>query len=382
MRSQRAPLPRELAHYRADSLPASTHTHAHTYTTTTHGTAEAPRLSVCSTSGMVYESVVVVGHVVGSDHVVYYLLEVRSWDRPLEGYVVRRRYNDFKRLHQELSALMPTSTKPRSSSYSGGGGSSRGFGLPYSSLLLCTPLASSSGHDDGELHLVWSPKRLRTAMSIDDGDDSASTRKNTRSSSDDLESLDARTPSPQTRPSLPESWTLDPLLSPPPPATLTVEYDVPAAAAELGQTYYDSNLTLPLDRVKFTMADRAVLPDLPPAGVTALFATQHARIKHRVEQFNAILAAVMSDTSPAVATVLMNFIQEKPGGQVTSYTSLSEYAAIDMPWQVERYARRRAMSMGRRPPTLSRDVSSSSSVGSAAGRSSGTVTISPPKSAP
>lgn len=328
-------LPRELARYRSDSLPVE------------------PRLSVYSTSGTAYESVVVVGHMFGNDNVVYYLLEVRSWEMPLEGYVIRRRYNDFKKFHQELAKFMPASTKPRSSSYGG-------FGVYYSSLL-CNPLVDSSSP---ELNPLWSPKRSS------DGDDDSSTRKNTRGSSgDDVEfgcPEDAQVPDDNesdARSSFSSAaWTESGAVA---PAAATLEYSVPSTPAQPGMTYYDSNLTLPLDSVKFTMSDRPVLPDMPTGGVGAIFSTRQTLIKYRVEQFNKILAAVMSDDSRDVATVLMNFIQEKPGGPGTAYTSLSEYAAIDLPWKLERYARRRAMSMGRRPPSLFREQSGGSSSASA-----------------
>lgn len=328
-------LPPALERYRSDSLPVE------------------PRLSVCSTSGMVYESVVVVGHVIGNDNIVYYLLEVRSWEMPLEGYVVRRRYNDFKKFHQELAKFMPGS-KPRSSS----------LGLEYAfSSLLCNPL---TGGSQAEMNPLWSPKRSS------DGDDGSSTRRNTRGSSgDDLE-VEPSPSGEQIPPAQDENETRDSstwtdasgaaLQS----NAATLEYSVPSTA-EPGMTYYDSNLTLPLDSVKFNMADRAILPDMPAGGVSAIFSTRQMLIKYRVEQFNKILAAVMSDNSSDVANVLMNFIQEKPGGQVTSYTSLSEYAAIDIPWRVERYARRRAMSMGRRPPMLFRDQSTGSSTAGSSG---------------
>lgn len=333
-------LPPALERYRSDSLPVE------------------PRLSVCSTSGMTYESVVVVGHVFGNDNVVYYLLEVRSWEMPLEGYVVRRRYNDFKKFHQELAKYMPGS-KPRSSS----------LGLEYAfGSWLCHPL---TGDAEPEMNPLWSPKRSSEGGS--------STRRNTRGSSgDDLE-LESLPLAEQIVPVQDESDTHDSstwtdaggaaLQS----TAATLEYSVPSAA-EPGMTYYDSNLTLPLDSVRFNLAERAILPDMPAGGISAIFTTRQMLIKYRVEQFNKILAAVMSDNSSDVTNVLMNFIQEKPGGQVTSYTSLSEYAAIDMPWRVERYARRRAMSMGRRPPLLSRDQStgSSSTAGSAVAQSSAT----------
>lgn len=350
-----ARVPRELARYRADSLPVNSIT---TTTTTTTTAINEPRLSVYSTSGTAYESVVVVGHMVGSDGVVYYLLDVRSWEMPLEGYVIRRRYSDFKKLHQDLAKLMPASVKPRSSSYGSGLGA-------IASSLLCHPLIEtsdeSSPNPPPELNPLWSPAKRSS--------DGLSTRRNTRGSSgdDDLELEFGPSPS-LPPPVLPEpdgehdgdaENDDDARSSFSSAATTTLEYSVPAAPAEPGMTYYDSNLALPLDRVRFTMSDRPVLPDLPTGGVGALFATRQALIKHRVEQFNQILAAVLSDDSADVATVLMNFIQEKPGagGPGTAYTSLAEYAAIDLPWKLERYARRRAMSMGRRPPALVRDQS-------------------------
>lgn len=322
---------RELARYRSESLSIE------------------PRLNIYSTSGMTYESVLVVGHMVGSDNVVYYLLEVRSWEMPLEGYVVRRRYNDFKKLHSELSKWMPTN-KPRSNS---------SIGVRYSSLL-CNPLgsaapASSSFSSSPELNPLWSPKRCDD----DASSTTTTTRKHTRGSSgEDVDLLP-----------YPPGQDEDVL------ALATTRYSMPTEAKP-GQTYYDSNLALPFDDVKFNMAGRAQLPDMPGGGVTSIFYTQQMLIKHRVEQFNRILSAVMSDTSKDVANVLMNFIQEKPGGQVTSYTSLSEYAAIDMPLKVERYARRRAMSMGRRPPMLLRDFSG----GNASTSSASTSSASAPRS--
>ncbi|TYZ67750.1 hypothetical protein PybrP1_012994 [[Pythium] brassicae (nom. inval.)] len=337
----RARVPRELAaRYRADSLPVE------------------PRLSVYSTSGTAYESVVVVGHVVGNDGVVYYLLEVRSWEMPLEGYVVRRRYSDFKKFHQELARLMPAGAKPRASSYGG-------FGS-YASSLLCHPLGANAASEpspspEPELNPLWSPTKRSS-----EGDDGASTRRNTRGSSgDDLELGSPELPVEAER----ESDAARSSFS----SAATLEYSVPSAPAEPGMTYYDSNLALPLDRVKFTMSDRPVLPDLPAGGVGALLSTRRSLIKARVEQFNQILAAVMSDDSAAVATVLMNFIQEKPGGPGTAYTSLSEYAAIDLPWKLERYARRRAMSMGRRPPSLFREQSGGASAAGKAAAGAGAV---------
>uniref|UniRef100_K3XBZ6 PX domain-containing protein n=1 Tax=Globisporangium ultimum (strain ATCC 200006 / CBS 805.95 / DAOM BR144) TaxID=431595 RepID=K3XBZ6_GLOUD len=318
-------IPRELLRYRSESLSIE------------------PRLNIYSTSGMTYESVLVVGHMVGSDNVVYYLLEVRSWENPLEGYVVRRRYNDFKKLHSELSEFMPTS-KPRSNSSTTGG-------LLYHSLL-CNPLgrSSSSSRSSPELNPLWSPKRPDDNVT---SFTTAATRKQSRGSSgDDLD---------MPHPLGPDDDAL---------ALATTRYSVPSKPATPGITYYDTNLALPLDGVKFNMAGRAQLPDMPSGGVASIFSTQQMLIKYRVEQFNRILAAVMSDTSKDVANVLMNFIQEKPGGQATSYTSLSEYAAIDMPLRVERYARRRAMSMGRRPPLLLRDTSGGNASVSTASTSS------------
>ncbi|EEY60262.1 uncharacterized protein PITG_21212 [Phytophthora infestans T30-4] len=193
--------------------------------------ATEPRLSICSTSGTVYESVVVVGHMYGSDKVVYYLLEVRSWEMPLEGYVVRRRYNDFFKFHQELTECMPSQRRRSSTSL--------GFG--YSSLL-CNPLTSATP----ESSPLWSPVRT------DDG------RSDQRRG----------------------SWISE-----------------------------DSSISQP-----------------------------------QVED---------NDTRSSASTTLTgvssyNNDSEKPGTQTQTYTNLSEYAPIDIPLNVERYARRRAMSIGKR----------------------------------
>lgn len=266
-------------------------------------TAET-RLSVCSTSGTVYESVVVVGHMFGSDNVVYYLLEVRSWEMPLEGYVVRRRYNDFRKFHQELSQCMP-SQRPRSST-------TLGFGLYYSSLL-CNPLTRGAP----EASPLWSPQRT------DDGRGSSH-----RGSFVSEDSSSHQAAENETRSSA--------------PAVLNEEF------RPGGVSSYDNNAVLPLDAVKFNLSGRPWLPPMPSGGVATMFTTRHALIDYRIEQFNLILAAVMSDKSSEVARILMNFIQEKPGTQAQTYTTLSEYAPIDIPFSVERHARRRAMSMGKR----------------------------------
>ncbi|KAF1795661.1 Phox homologous domain [Phytophthora cactorum] len=259
-------------------------------------TTTEPRLSICSTSGTVYESVVVVGHMYGSDKVVYYLLEVRSWEMPLEGYVVRRRYNDFLKFHQELTQCMP-SQRPRSST-------SIGFG--YSSLL-CNPLTKAIP----EASPLWSPVRT------DDGrtDQRKGSWISEGSSNSQVEENDSRSSAP---------------------------------TALTGVSSYNNDAVLPLDAVKFNLAGRPWLPPMPSGGMFTMFTTRHALINYRIEQFNHILAAVMSDKSSDVAKLLMNFIQEKPGTQAQTYTNLSEYAPIDIPFNVERYARRRAMSVGKR----------------------------------
>ncbi|GMF10094.1 unnamed protein product [Phytophthora lilii] len=270
--------------------------------------ATEPRLSICSTSGTVYESVVVVGHMYGSDNVVYYLLEVRSWEMPLEGYVVRRRYNDFRKFHQELSKVMP-SQRPRSST-------SVGFGLHYSSLL-CNPLTRAAP----EASPLWSP------VQADDGraPNGTDQRRGSWISEDSLHQAEEN----DTRSSA--------------PAALNEEF-----RPNGGVSSYNNNAVLPLDAVKFNLAGRPWLPPVPSGGVLTMFTTRHALINYRIEQFNHILAAVMSDKSNAVARLLMNFIQEKPGTQAQTYTNLSEYAPIDIPFNVERCARRRAMSVGKR----------------------------------
>ncbi|KAF4041583.1 PX domain-containing protein [Phytophthora infestans] len=260
--------------------------------------ATEPRLSICSTSGTVYESVVVVGHMYGSDKVVYYLLEVRSWEMPLEGYVVRRRYNDFFKFHQELTECMPSQRRRSSTSL--------GFG--YSSLL-CNPLTSATP----ESSPLWSPVRT---------DDGRSDQRRGSWISEDSSISQPQVEDNDTRSSA--------------PTTLT------------GVSSYNNDSVLPLDAVKFNLAGRPWLPPMPNGGMLTVFTTRRALINYRIEQFNHILAAVMSDKSSDVAKLLMNFIQEKPGTQTQTYTNLSEYAPIDIPLNVERYARRRAMSIGKR----------------------------------
>lgn len=275
--------------------------------------ATEPRLSVCSTSGTVYESVVVVGHTYGSsDKVVYYLLEVRSWEMPLEGYVVRRRYNDFRKFHQELTMFMP-SQRPRSST-------SIGFGLYYSSLL-CNPLT----REIPEASPLWSPVRTddgRGVNGTDQRNGSWISEGSSNSQPQQVEEHEARSSA---------------------PAALTEEF-----RPNGGVSSYNNNAVLPLHAVKFNLAGRPWLPPIPSGGMFTMFTTRHALINYRIEQFNHMLAAVMSDKSSDVGRLLMNFIQEKPGTQAQTYTNLSEYAPIDIPFNVERYARRRAMSIGKR----------------------------------
>jgi hypothetical protein len=270
--------------------------------------AAEPRLSVCSTSGTVYESVVVVGHMHGADNVVYYLLEVRSWETPLEGYVVRRRYNDFRSFHHELAKCMP-SQRPRSSSV--------GLGLYYSSLL-CNPLTRSTP----EASPLWSPPMAADGRVPAGTDQRRGSWLSDGSGSSQQVEGDTRSSA---------------------PAVLNDEFRPNGGAAS-----YNSNAVLPLDAVKFNLAGRPWLPAMPSSGVLTMFTSRHALINYRIEQFNHILAAVMSDKSSDVASLLMNFIQDKPGAQAQTYTNLSEYAAIDIPINVERCARRRAMSMGKR----------------------------------
>ncbi|CAI5713894.1 hypothetical protein KXD40_007900 [Peronospora effusa] len=273
-----------------------------------------PRLSVCSTSGTVYESVVVVGHTYGSsDKVVYYLLEVRSWEKPLEGYVVRRRYNDFRKFHHELTPFMP-SKRPRSST-------TIGFGLPYSSLL-CNPLTTESPEDSP----LWSPTRTDDGRVVNGTDQ----RRASLISEDSSNSPQQLVEENEVRCSA--------------PAVLTKEFRPNGGVAS-----YNSNAMLPLNAVKFNLAGRPWLPSMPSGGMLTMLTTRRALINYRIEQFNHILAAVMSDKSSDVGSLLMNFIQEKPGTQAQTYTNLSEYAPIDIPFNIERHARRRAMSIGKRP---------------------------------
>ncbi|KAG1688251.1 hypothetical protein DVH05_003898 [Phytophthora capsici] len=270
--------------------------------------SDSARLSVYSTSGTAYESVVVVGHVYGSDNVVYYLLEVRSWEMPLEGYVVRRRYNDFHKFHQELAKFMPLQ-RPRSST-------SIDFGL-YSSLL-CNPLTRGKP----EASPLWSPVRTEDVRPNGTDQRRGSWISEGSSYSQQVDEFDTRSSAPTA---LPDDFR-----------------------PHGGVSSYNNNAVLPMEDVKFNLAGRPWLPPVPRGGMFTVFTTRHALINHRIEQFNHILAAVMSDKSSDVANVLMNFIQEKPDAQAQTYTNLSEYAPIDIPFNVERCARRRAMSVGKR----------------------------------
>lgn len=274
--------------------------------------ATEPRLSVCSTSGTVYESVVVVGHMYGSDNVVYYLLEVRSWEMPLEGYVVRRRYNDFCKFHAELTQYMP-SQRLRSRS-------SIDFGLTYSSLL-CNPLIKAVP----ETSPLWSP------VLTDDG-------RSSHQRKDSWISENSSTSQPSAEESTNNTKSHSPKLQ-------TEEF-----RPHGGDSSYNNDAMLPLNAVKFNLTGRPWLPPMPSGGVLTMFTTRNALIHYRIQHFNHILAAVMSDKSSDVARLLMNFIQEKPGTQAQTYTHLSEYALIDIPLNVERHARRRAMSIGKRQP--------------------------------
>ncbi|CAI5710519.1 unnamed protein product [Peronospora destructor] len=244
--------------------------------------------------------------------VAYYLLEVRSWEKPLEGYVVRRRYNDFRTFHQNLANFMP-SKRPRSST-------TIGFGVPYSSLL-CNPLTTESP----EASPLWSPTRTNDGRGVNGLDQRRASLISEDSSNSPLQQVEKN-----------KVWSSA-------LAVLTEEF-----RPNRGVASYNSNATLPLDAVRFNLAGRPWLPPMPSGGMLTMFTTRRALINYRIEQFNHILAAVMSDKSSDVGSLLMNFIQEKPGTQTQTYTNLSEYAPIDIPFNVERYARRRAMSISKR----------------------------------
>ncbi|KAJ0395387.1 hypothetical protein P43SY_002963 [Pythium insidiosum] len=266
------------------------------------------RLSICSTSGVVYETVVVVGHFHGSDNVVYYLLEVRSWETPLDGYVIRRRYNDFKQFHRKLAECMPTSGAVRT----GMTIVEAPFGR-YTSLL-CSALPSGAR----ETSPLWSPPRERrgslTGLRSHGVHEDASEAPTDSSESDTRQSAPAIVVPSSVRP----SWN-----------------------------YSTSNVTLPFEGVEFDRTGRPVLPPLPPGGVSSFFTTREMLIKHRIQKFNKILAAVLSDTSTEVSALLGQFIQDNPSAQRT-YVSLAQYAPMQMPINMERMARRRAMSNGKK----------------------------------
>ncbi|CAH0521324.1 unnamed protein product [Peronospora belbahrii] len=196
-----------------------------------------------------------------------------------------------------------------------------GFGLSYSSLL-CNPLTIKTP----EASPLWSPTRTDGGRGVNGTDQRrASWISENSSSSKHQQQVEEN----EVRSSA--------------PAILAEEYRPNGGVAS-----YNSNTLLPLDAVKFNLAGRPWLPPMPNGGMFSMFTTRHALINYRIKQFNHILAAVMSDKSSDVGSLLMNFIQEKPGTQAQTYTTLSEYAPIDIPFNVERYARRRAMSIGKR----------------------------------
>ncbi|TMW67173.1 hypothetical protein Poli38472_012289 [Pythium oligandrum] len=300
------------------------------------------RLSIHSTSGTVYESVVVVGHIYGTDNVVYYLLEVRSWENPLEGYVIRRRYNDFKQLHKELAECMPTPGNHNVIS-SRNSRPVRRASLPlanpfatYYSSLLCNPLANQPP----ETSALWSP--TRTPNGGRRGSIAGLRLHGIEGNGDVLPTTELRTPS---RFGIDFGAENDTRFS----APAIVMHPTAAVQAPTGvRNYYANPVELPFDRVKFNATGRPYLPPMPSGGVTSFFSSREMLIKHRIEQFNLIIAAVLSDTSPSVSQLLMKFIQDNPSAQIDTYVSLSQYAAIDMPWSVERHARRRAMSVSKK----------------------------------
>ncbi|GLE05747.1 hypothetical protein PINS_up014795 [Pythium insidiosum] len=270
--------------------------------------ANEARLSVCSTSGVVYETVVVVGHFHGSDNVVYYLLEVRSWETPLDGYVIRRRFNDFKQFHRKLASCMPTSGAVRT------GMTIVEAPLGRYTSLLCSALPSGAP----ETSPLWSPPRERRGSLA--GLRSHGMHEDTSEAPTDSSESDTRLSAPAIMmpSSVRPSWN-----------------------------YSTSNITLPFEGVEFDRTGRPVLPPLPAAGVSSFFTTREMLIKHRIQRFNKILAAVLSDTSPEVSALLGQFIQDNPSAQRT-YVSLSQYAPMQMPINMERMARRRAMSSGKK----------------------------------
>lgn len=308
-----------------------------TATTATTSSGSEPRLSVCSTSGALYERATVVGHTLGSDGVVYYLLEVRAWDAPLDGYVVRRRYNDFKRFHEALGAWMPPETgRARSVSSAP---TAPGFVIAgLSSLLLaCNPIAAPEMASP-----LWSPASARGHR--------RGSSQSERGGSNDAEDAGSVPGDMEQDQDQAGAAVAVAALRPPALYGATCPADT-SADLRPGVTYYDPSAALPLGEVKRTLSGRARLPELPSGGLlTSAFLTSGSRarlIADRLTQFNRILAAALTDSSPEVAREVMLFIQNKPGALARTYTSLAEYAAISMPFTVERRARRRAMSMGR-----------------------------------
>ena len=289
------------------------------------------RLSICSTSGTVYESVVVVGHIYGTDNVVYYLLEVRSWEMPLDGYVIRRRYNDFKQLHQALADCMPQT-----------GGVRRGFSPfgAYSSSLLCNPMSTAAP----ETSPLWSPTRPRT-----------SSQRRSSITGLRLHGVEENAETPVASSASDRRFSVPTIVMPTPPPTNTQAppASVPPMSMSmggrppLGHNPATHCVDLPFHTVSFDRTGRPLLPTMPSGGVSSFFTTREMLIKYRIEKFNKLLAAVLSDTSPSVAQLLMMFIQDKPSAP-QSYVSLNQYAPLEMPWSVERHARRRAMSMGKK----------------------------------
>nr|CCA16681.1 conserved hypothetical protein [Albugo laibachii Nc14] len=274
-----------------------------------------PRASITSTSGIVYESIVVTGHTYGTGNVVYYLLEVRSIQMPLEGYVIRRRYNDFKRLHQQLEPLMAV-RNTASSEHQARFVREMPITFKYLSFpsvsLFCV---STSSNEPFSIANTRSDKQMTPKL------DMSRTNVSESITCDEEEHFinlnDEKKPSRDT--------------------CLSNKYSNEKHAGKESLC----------EQVDFDAKGRPYLPSLPSAGILSYLTTRPTLIAQRIKIFNRILAAIMLDTSPIVTEVFMDFVQENPGTQ-PAYVSLSDYEAPHLPISVERSARRRAALIGRK----------------------------------
>lgn len=277
--------------------------------------ATTPRASITSTSGIVYESIVVTGHTHGTGNVVYYLLEVRSIQMPLEGYVIRRRYNDFKRLHHQLEPLMAVRSSMATEHQAR---FVKEMPIPFKYLsfpsvsLFCVSACSNEplSISGTRFNRLMTPKSDASRTNVSESV--------TCDEEDHFNNLnDDRKPCRN------------------------------ALLSNRSTNERHAGKESLFEQVDFDAKGRPYLPPLPSAGISSYLTTRPTLIAQRTKRFNNILAAIMLDTSPIVTEVFMNFVQENPGTQ-PAYVSLSDYEAPHIPLSVERSARRRAALIGRK----------------------------------